>query len=271
MKLLYLLINAGKSWINHDMKSHAAAFSFYAPLGIAPLILLSLTIVGFFYGVEFTTQVITDWGRVLDRDIVGLVETAVINIRNETQSFKSPIIGMIFFLIASIISLNVLSTGFKILWEKNEHGFKNWLVKTMRSFAFIFIIQVYLMVVIGFEFFLNLTNLKDIKLIPSLFLMISTAIFFIVMLKFLVKASPSWKGVIIGSVISSTLFILSKSYLSYYIALKASSSIYGTAGLILILLIWIYFLAAIIYYGAAIAGEYDRMFQQDELTNKNTK
>jgi len=266
MKLFYLLLNSSRSWINHDMKSHSAAFSYYAPLAITPLIFLSIGIVGFFYGAEFTTQVITNWGNMLGKDLISLIETGVANIKSETQSYKSPIIGVVFFLSASVFALNVLSTGFRVLWEKNDHGLKRWLTKTIRSFAFILILQVYLMVIIGFEFFLAVTKLRAHEIVSFIFLFFSTAIFFIILLKFLVKESPSWKGVIVGGTISSALFVLSKNYATYYVIKSAGSNIYGTAGLILVLLIWIYLLAAIIYYGAAVASEYDKMFKN--LKNK---
>jgi membrane protein len=53
--------------------------------------------------------------------------------------------------------------------------------------------------------------------------------------------------------------VISKSTISIYITNLSGLNLYGAAGLILVLLIWIYVLAAIIYFGAAVAHEYDKM------------
>jgi membrane protein len=84
--------------------------------------------------------------------------------------------------------------------------------------------------------------------------------------KLLPKSSPSWQGCVVGSSVSSIFFVLSKGSVNFYINGAHNPDIYGTAGLILVLLIWIFVLAAIIYYGASVAYEYDKM--KNNLVNR---
>lgn len=71
--------------------------------------------------------------------------------------------------------------------------------------------------------------------------------------------APSLKGCFVGALVSSILFVLAKILVGSYIASTPVLTLFGAAGLILVLLIWIYVWALLIYYGAAVAGLYDKI------------
>ena len=151
MKIFSLIYRSAKLWYFADMKSYAAAFSYYAPLAILPLILFSITVVGIIYGESFTRQIITNWGLVLGQDLIDIIRAAVDNLKTEANTFSVPIIGVIFFAGASILTLNVLSSGFHRLWEVEKTGVINWLKKSGRSILFVLIFQIYLVFIIAFR------------------------------------------------------------------------------------------------------------------------
>ena len=64
---------------------------------------------------------------------------------------------------------------------------------------------------------------------------------------------------------AAVLFIGAKYAVSITILTTPALHFYGAAGLILILLIWVYVLAAIILYGAAIAGTYDKIYLSENI------
>lgn len=259
MKFYNLILRSVKLWYFTDMKSYAAAFSYYAPLAILPLLLFSITFVGMIYGETFTRQIITNWGLVLGQDLIEVIRTAVENLKSETNTFAIPLVGMVFFAGASILTLNVLSTGFHRLWKIEKTGIVNWFKKSGRSILFILIFQIYLVFIIAFEIFINLANLQNDTLWSLIFLFTSTGAFFAILFRFLASNAPSTKGCIVGALIASVLFVISKSTINVYITNLSGLNLYGAAGLILVLLIWIYVLASIIYFGAAVAHEYDKI------------
>ncbi len=263
MKIFDLLFNSAKLWYMQDMKSYAAAFSYYAPLAILPLLLISITIVGTVYGESFTKQIITNWGLVLGQELIEIIRSAIGNLQSEADTFGIPLVGILFFTIASILALNVLSGGFHKLWKIEKKGLVNWLFKSLRSILFVLILQIYLIVIIGFEIFLTFTNLKGDFLLSLIFIYISTAAFFAILFRFLASSAPNWKACIVGASIASVLFVISKSTINIYITNLSGLNLYGAAGLILVLLIWIYVLASIIYYGAAVAHIYERTNKKD--------
>ncbi len=259
MKFLYILYDAAVRFVECGAGYFAAAFSYYAPLALIPLLFFSVSIVGFFYGDAFANQVFSSWGAAMGNDLVKIIQLAVSNLHSETETSKITFIGSIFFLSFYIIALNIMSDGFQKLWGTESKGIKGWLLKSFRSIGFLFILQVYLIFVVGLEYFIAPTIFGASSLLTSIILFGSTTVFFAVLFKLLAKRSPSWTGCFVGGVVSSLLFMAIKFLVDFYIATTPVLSLYGAAGLILILLVWIYVLAAFIFYGAAVAGVYDKM------------
>jgi membrane protein len=259
VNFIFVLYNAAKLWIDKGANYYAAAFSYYAPLAIVPLLFFSVAVATFFYGGSFANQVFADWGDALGSELVEVIRVAVDNLSQQASSSRVPIVGGLFFLGFYIIALNVISDGFERLWGRETSGFVSFLIKSARALVFLFVLQIYLVFVIGMEFFIMPAVFGSNSYISSAFLFLSSAIFFTALFRFLVVKSPSLKGCIAGGVVSSVLFVAIKSMVDLYVATTPVLSFYGAAGLILVLFVWVYVLAALIYYGAAVAGLYGRV------------
>ena len=79
---------------------------------------------------------------------------------------------------------------------------------------------------------------------------------FATIFKVLPDARIKWRDVITGSIITAVLFSLGKYAIGFYLGRSAVASIYGAAGSIMILMIWVYYSAAILYLGAIITKVY---------------
>ena len=91
----------------------------------------------------------------------------------------------------------------------------------------------------------------------NLFLtLVVVAILFAIIFKFLPDAIIKWKDVMAGALFSSILFMIGKFCLSYYISHSHISSSYGSAGSLVILLLWVYYSAIILYFGAEFTKAY---------------
>ncbi|HMO77759.1 MAG TPA: YhjD/YihY/BrkB family envelope integrity protein [Candidatus Paceibacterota bacterium] len=268
MRFFKLLYQSAKLWIENDMVYYAAAFSYYAPLALIPLILISLTMVGLIYGQEFTAQIFNAWGETLGTDLVKMLGLAVDNLTIATNSYSVPVVGIIFFSTICLVALNVLSTAFQRLRGVVELGFINWLKRSLRSAIFIVILQLYLIGIIAIEIFLSLIELPASGFISQVGFGLSSVIFFSVLYRFLYSDKPSVKGSVVGGIIAAILFMGAKHAVYLTLLTTPSLNFYGAAGLILVLLIWVYILAAILLYGAAIATTYDKIYLE-EKSEKN--
>ena len=271
MNFIYVLYDAVLLWIERGAGYFSAAFSYYAPLALVPLLLFSVTVVGFFYGETYAGMIFTNWGSVLGDDLVALIRLALENLDTETKASQIPIVAVSFFLGFYMVALNVLSEGFLRLWGREQRGFVYFLQKSARAIIFLLVLQMYLMVLIAFQFFITLPVFGNFFIINTLFLYVSTAVFFTFLYRFLAKHSPSWTACTVGALVSALLFVLIKTLVAIYVAHTPVLTLYGAAGLILILFVWVYVLAVIIFYGAAVAGVYDKISTATPRRNTNLK
>jgi membrane protein len=256
MHYFFLLYHAGREWVKRDMSYYAAAFSYYAPLALIPLLSLSLATAGTVYDSSQVISIFQNWGTVLGDDLLSLVNIAVQNLDIEIKSYSLPTVAIVFFTSASVFAFNVLGTGFQRLWNSHHGEFSPWYIQTLRSILFVFILQAYLIFIVGFEVFLASF---DLAYVSDTVWFLTISILFYLLYRYLVHKSPSWHGCLVGSLVAGILFLLVKNLVSIYLAHEPVLSIFGAAGLILVLLVWIYVLASIILYGASIAHIYDRM------------
>ena len=83
-----------------------------------------------------------------------------------------------------------------------------------------------------------------------------TTLIFGVIFKVLPDAKIIWKDVFAGALATSLLFMVGKLGISIYISKSNVGSTYGTAGSLIILLLWIYYSAIILYFGAELTKAY---------------
>ena len=257
MKIIKILLAAAKEWLSCDMSHYAAAFSYYAPFALIPLILVSVGVSGFFYGTTFVKNIFLGWGTVFGSDLVALIDIAVQNLDIEVHTYQIPIIAILFFCSVSILAFNVLAIGFKKAWGNEEKSVKSFFKQSLRSLMFILILQIYIIVIISTEGLLA-TLPYQAHLISQLVWFSTISAVFMLFYRFLVAKSPSTVACIIGGVTSGILFIFAKNLVTVYLEAKPVLTIFGAAGLILVLLIWVYVVACIIYYGAIVAHLYDK-------------
>ena len=81
---------------------------------------------------------------------------------------------------------------------------------------------------------------------------ITTALFAIIF-KVLPDAKTKWKDIMPGAVASGVLFMIGKFAISFYIAKAQVGSTYGAAGSLVIILLWVYYSAMILYLGGEFA------------------
>ena len=83
---------------------------------------------------------------------------------------------------------------------------------------------------------------------------------FAVIFKILPDAKIKWKDVWVGALATTLLFLLGKFAISFYISKSNVGSTYGTAGSLVVLLLWIYYSSVILYFGAEFTKSYAMLY-----------
>jgi membrane protein len=92
--------------------------------------------------------------------------------------------------------------------------------------------------------------------INTVITLLLTALIFGTIFKVLPDAKIRWRDVITGAITTAVLFMLAKFGISFYISKSNIGSTYGAAGSLVILLLWVYFSAMILYFGAEFTKAY---------------
>ncbi len=255
-----ILISSARLWLRLEMGHYAAAFSYYAPFALVPLILISLGISGYFYGLPFVKNMFMGWGTVFGAELTSLIGVAVQNLDIQVHAYDIPLFAIIFFSLISILAFNTLGLGFERVWGKREVSFRAWLNQSFRSVVFVLILQIYILTLVSLEGLWAALQFES-RLLPLMIWFSSISAVFVIFYRFLVAGSPSWRGCFVGGATAGLLFVFAKNIVTLYLAAKPVVTIFGAAGLILVLLVWVYVLAAIIYYGAIVASEFDKQRQ----------
>lgn len=249
----------------------SASLAFYTLFALAPMFIIIIAIVQFFFGAEAIE------GNLYPQ-IAGLVgsQTAIQieeMIKNAAISGSST-----FSTMGSAVMLIILATGVFVeiqesinyIWHlkaKPKKGFIKLIVNRLLSFSMVislgFILLVSLLVNAALEVVMESLQRMfptitvyiaySLNLLVTLFIV---TLLFAVIFKILPDANIRWKNVIIGAVTTSLLFLTGKFFITLYLSKSDIGSAYGAAGSIVIILLWVYYSAIILYFSAILTRVY---------------
>lgn len=245
-------------WYDKDADHMAATVSYYSLFAMVPFLLLTITIVGYLYGKDFIENTLLEWGSVLGPDVLNLLTHAIDNLETTADAFGFPIVGALFFSGMVVVLLNAFTSGLHKLWSIPHQGVRGWVKKSINAVFFIVVVEIYLLFLVGLEaitsYLIDATGLAILlSLVKPLFFIVATTVLFSLVYRILPWRGPSVSARLFGAFIASILFALAKSLVSLYVSATPVPGLFGAAGLMLVLLIWVYATAAIIYFGAAYA------------------
>jgi len=261
MQFFRLLWRAVAVWFSREADIHAAALAYFVPFALTPLFLLSITIVGMLIGGNEVGMLLLSWGNAIDPDLTGLLDSSVRNFDTLTTAYVVPIMAVLFFSTMIIVSLNSVSTALQKIWGIETYSFHNLVVRTVRSFLFVILLQAYLVWIILLN--RTATFVADVPLVSMLNQVYPLVIFFstVLLITFgyglLPTKAPRFKARLYGALVASVLFFFTRELVALHTAASPIPDVFGAAGIIILLLVWIYVSASIVLYGAAFAGVYE--------------
>jgi membrane protein len=206
-------------------------------------------------------------------------------IKNASLSGKSvtaAIIGIATLVIGATTVFAQIQDSINFIWglkPKPKRGWLKFLKNRFLSFSVIiglgFLLLVSLSISALIDGFSNSLQAYFPKVTVVIFYIINllitlaiTTLIFGAIFKVLPDAKIKWKDVLVGSVVTAILFMLGKFGISFYIGKSQVGSTYGAAGSLVILLLWVYYSAIILYFGAeftkAFAMKYGSQIHPDQ-------
>jgi membrane protein len=253
-------------WIDDKAPKFGAALSFYTIFSLAPLLVIAISIAGFIFGPAAASGELVDQIKVLiGTEGAQVVQTALKNTNDPESGVIAIVVSFVTLIIGSTIVFVELQESLNIIWRvkpKTERSIIKGLIKDRaQSFALVLTTGFLLLVSLIVSAMLSLLSSfisKSFITIPIYILDIANLLIslgviyllFAMIYKILPDVHISWKDVWVGALVTSVLFVLGKYLIGLYLGTSTLSSTYGAAGSLVILLLWIYYSAQILFLGA---------------------
>lgn len=270
-KVYNLFKSASNGFIDDNAFKLAAALSYYTVFALGPLLIIVISLAGLFYGEDAAEgSIYYQLNGLLGPEAAKQIQDIINNIQQTEASTTGAIIGGIILLIGATGVFTEMQDSINYIWSVKAKPKKSWvkyLTNRLLSFSIVIGMGFLLLVSLVINAVLNaiserLTRIfpnSDIDLFTSLnmiILVVTITGLFAVIFKLLPDATISWRDALIGAVLTAALFLVGKTLISYYLGRANLGVTYGTAASIVIVLIWVYYSALILYFGAEFTKMY---------------
>jgi membrane protein len=266
-----LFKNTANDWIQHKCPQLGAALAYFTVFSLAPLVLVLLAVFGLIYGgSEHARQKITEQLQYLiDPSGIKVIQDIAANASKPHAGFIATAIGVVLALSGASGVFGQLQDALNTIWSvkpKPGGGIKGFIRTRFLSFAmvggvcFLLLASLTIETILrGLSNYLNNAMPGGHILAMGLFLIFDFAVIvllFAMIFRFLPDAKIAWRDVWVGATLTAILFALGKFVLGLYLGSGAAGSAYGAASSLITLLLWIYYAAQILLFGAEFTQVY---------------
>ncbi|MBI1277921.1 MAG: YihY family inner membrane protein [Anaerolineaceae bacterium] len=271
-----LLRQTFNEWNEDHAPRLAAALAYYTAFSIAPLLVVVIGIVGIIVSQDTVqSQILHEVQRSVGPDAAQMIGELITNASKPAEGLLATILGLVTLLLGAGGAFGQLQDALNTIWDvdpsstgKQNSGVVYQIRNKFLTFGMVLVVGFFLMVslvinaviaavsvyvvnlVPGYEFLLSLVNLV-------ISLLVITALF-AMLYKFLPKIKLEWRDVIVGAAMTSVLFTIGRFLLGWYLGRSGTASAYGAAGSFVLILLWIYYSAQIVLFGAEFTQVYAR-------------
>ena len=269
-KTLWKLIAATFAEWNEDRVSRmAASLAFYTVFSIAPMLVISIWVAGRIFGEQAATAEVSEQLRsLMGPTAARAVESLLVSAASQTAGgWTATVLGILLLVYTATNVFAELQDSMNTIWEVKARPGKLWwqiLHDRLVSFAMVLGIAFLLMVSLLLSAALAALSryISDGSQLWTAINFALSLVIFTVLLGLIFKYLPDvrirWRDVLIGAALTSLLFNLGKFLIGRYLGRESVSSVYGAAGSLAILLLWVYYSAQILYIGAEFTQVYAR-------------
>jgi membrane protein len=259
-------------WIDDKAPQLGAALAYYTVFSLAPLILILLAIVGLIFRHDPTgawNRMVEQMSYFLDQSAIQVVRDIAQNASHPSKGILATVIGIALALFGASGVFGQLQDALNTIWgvkPKPGAGIREFLRARFLSFAMVAGVCFLLLVSLVVEAVLKALSHSVASSVPGgagialtiyfLFDLIVVGLLFSMIFKFLPDVKIQWRDVWVGGALTAVFFLIGKWALGLYLGSGAAASAYGAASSLITLLLWIYYSAQILLFGAEFTQVY---------------
>lgn len=271
----YLVKQTVEEWQEDKASRLAAALAYYTVFSLPPLLIIALAIAGWLYDDPQVAQehLLRQVGSLVGQDGAEAVAQILENASGPGKGLLALVIGVITLLFGASGVFAQLQETMNTIWEVQPRPGRG-IMGTIkdRFFSFTMVLGVGFLLLVSLLLSAILAAMGEfisgwlpqaIVLAQVINFVVSFAVT-VLLIAMIYKIVPDvevkWNDVWIGAIVTAALFTVGKWAIGFYLGRSAPASTYGAAGSLIIILLWIYYSAQILFLGAEFTQVYARRF-----------
>ncbi len=254
-------------WSEDQISCYSAAIAYFSIFALAPLIVICTALIGLIIGNNLAeTQILTVASQLMGKESAQQIQMMIVNAKQPYQGIVAEIISFILLFIGASGIFTQIQMGLNVIFpvefSQPKQKVLNFFKEKFFSFALIlgvaFLLLASLILSAILSFFSNyVSSIFSMEMCIGWFLdffisFLVISLLFGLIYKVLPETKLKWSELLPGSMSAAFLFILGKTILGIYLGTKHVGNAFGPAGSLVIILIWLYYSAQILFLGAEI-------------------
>jgi membrane protein len=264
-----LLKETALAWTEDKAMSLGAALAYYSVFSATPLLVIAIAIAGVVFGEQAAEgRIVQQIHATVGEPAAQALEALLANAGAQGTGVIATVVGIVLLLFGASGVFSQLQDSLNTIWKVTPKPGRG--LATMvrgRFLAFIMVLIIGFLLLVSLAATATLAALSkwssaavgDIHLYQIINAVISL-IFITVLLAMIYKILPDvkikWKDVWVGAAFTAFLFTIGKNLLGLYLGRSSVTSVYGAAGSVVVILLWVYYSSLIVLFGA----EFTRVF-----------
>lgn len=260
-------------FFNDRILKLSAALAYYTIFSLPGLLIIIIWVADIFYSQQNAEGTIHNQiMKLVGQDAARQIQEAIRNAALSGEGSFATIVGLITLVIGATSIFGEIQDSINLIWRlkskpKKGKGWLKLIINRLLSFSMILSLGFLLMVSLIINGVVAMLIDRFTRIFPETEAIIAyvfnlvltfaiTSFLFGLMFKVLPDARIKWKHVRAGAFTTAILFMGGNFLIGYYLGQNKMSSAYGAAGSIIVVLLWVYYSAAILYFGAAFTRAY---------------
>jgi membrane protein len=277
-----LLRETYTQWDEDQAARQAASLSLYTLLSIAPLLIVSIKVAGLALGDEAARgQLSQELGGLVGPQAGAAIEAMVNTAKQPGEGVVGSIIGLAVLLFGASGVFGELQTSLNQMWEvmpRPNRGVLGFIKDRFFSFTMVMGVAFLLLVslVVSAALATITEHFRDLVPYPALSWLLNvgigigiTTVLFALIYKVIPDVQIKWRDVWVGAFATAVLFSVGRVGLGWYVGRSATVSPFGAAGSLVALIVWVYYSAQILFFGAEFTQVFATRYGSRILPSSN--
>ncbi len=270
-KIGYLFKETFNEFLDDKAVKLSASLSYYTIFSLPPLLIIIIGLCGYFFGADAVRGEI--FGQINDlvgNEVALQIQEIIKNVKLTNGNVFVTIIGIVILIIGASGVFSEIQDSINFIWgikAKPKRGLVKFIKNRIMSFSMIGSVGFLLLVGLVINYLIEILSKRLTVIIPydsiillyvinMLIMFIIITLLFVLIFKTLPDGKIALRDCVIGASFTSFLFMIGKFAIGFYIAKINIASVYGAAGSIILILVWVYYSSIILYFGAEFTKVY---------------